>query len=189
MTFYAALLVVIGVAAALFGGCTLLVWLEKKVPPKQFDERQQIARGKAYKWAWLTGLCYFLVIAFADLVLPSGVQVDLFLLIMIGLTLEAFVCECYCCLHDAYLPLTRSPKANIIMLYVMTGIYLLNAVNWVDRMAVTIEEGRFIKRNFGEVMLGVTGDSAFVWGFLMVGAMSFVIATMELVRYFRSKSE
>lgn len=183
MPFLSALLLVVAIALAVLAVCAVLTWVEKKNPPKQFDERQQIVRGQAYKWACVTGLCYFISIAILDLVLPSGVQADLFLVIMVGITLAIFVCECYCCFHDAYLPLTKSPKANIIMLYALGAMYLLQAVNWVDRMTVTFAEDGFRIVKFGEVMLSITGDSAIVWGFLMVAVMSVTIATIELVRH------
>lgn len=189
MSFFAALLLVVMIAIAVLAVCAMLAWVEKKKTPKQFDERQQIARGKAYKWACVTGLCYFIAIALLDLVLPSGVQADLFLLIMIGITLAVFVCECYCCFHDAYLPLSKSPKANIIMLYALAAMYLLQAVNQVSRLRVSFTEEGLKVVDFGEVMLNATGDSSVVWGFLMVAVMSATIATVELVRYLRSKAE
>lgn len=189
MTFLIAMLLVVGIAMAVLAASALLVWVEKKKPPKQFDERQQIVRGKAYKWACVTGFCYFIAVGILDLVLRDGVQADLFLLVMIGVTLSAFVRECYCCFHDAYLPLTQSPKVNIILLYVSSVIFLLNAASWVSRMRVTITESGFEVLDFGEVALGATGNSVFVWMFLMVAVMSIIIATMELLRYMRNKME
>ena len=189
MTFFTALLLVAGIAMAVLAASALLAWVEKKKPPKQFDERQQIVRGRAYKWACVTGFCYFIAVGILDLVLRDGVQADLFLLVMIGGTLSAFVCECYCCFHDAYLPLTKSPKVNILLLYALSAVYLLQAVNWVSKMRVTITESGFEVLDFGEVMLGTTGNSAFAWGFLMLAVMTIVLATIELVRYLWNKME
>lgn len=189
MSFYAAMLLLIGVAGALVGVCALIAWLEKKFPQKKFDERQQTVQGKAYKWATMVGFGYFAIIALLDLVLPSGVQADLFLLIMTGLALEAFVCACYCCFHDAYIPLTSSPKANIILFYLMGVINLINAVSRVDAMSIILTDDHIGKMEFGEVVLGTMGDSAIVWGLLMVSVMMIYVATMELVRYMRNKME
>jgi hypothetical protein len=189
MTFFTALLFIVVIALVLTGALVLLMWLEKKLPSKQYDERQETIRGKAYKWACVTGLCYFFTVGILDLVLQDGVQADLFLVVMIGVTLASFVCECYCCFYDAYLPLTKSPKTNIIMLYALAAVYLLNATSRVARMRVTVTEDGFKIVKFSEVMLTVTGDSAFVWGFLMLAVTSITIATMELVRYMRNKME
>lgn len=189
MTFYAALLFLIILACILIGACALTAWLEKKFPTKKFDERQRIVRGKAYKWACVVGFGYFAIIALLELALPSGVQADLFLLIMAGLALEVFVCACYCCFHDANIPLTVSPKANIILLYLLGAVSLINAASRMDEMSIVLTEDYIGKMEIGEVVLGMTGDSAIVWGLLMVAVMSLIVATMELVRYLRSKAE
>lgn len=189
MTFFTALLFVAGIALVLIGVLVLLTWLEKKLPSKQYDERQQTVRGNAHKWAFLTGFCYFVIIAMLEVILPDGVQADLFLVIMVGLALEAFVLGCYCIFQDAYLPLTQSPKGNIIILYLLGVVQLLNAASSVSRMRVSPTEEGLKVVDFGEVILSATGDSAVVWGLLMVAVMSVTLATMELVRYMRNKME
>lgn len=183
MTFYTALLLLAAIVLALIGILALLMWLEKKLPSRQYDERQQILRGKAHKWALITGFCYFFIIAALEAVLPGTVQADLFLVIMVGLSLEIFVLGCYCVFHDAYLPLTKSPKVTIIVLYVMGAVHLIHAVSCVNSMKVTLTEQEFTVRKFGEVMLNGTGRSATVWALLMVAVMSVTLATMQLLRY------
>lgn len=189
MTFFAALLFILVIALVLTGALVLLMWLEKKLPSKQYDERQETIRGKAHKWALLIGFCYFIIIAVLELILSDGLQADLFLVIMVGLGLEAFVLGCYCVIHDAYLPLTQSPKGNIIMLYILGAVQLINAASSVSRMRISLTGEELKVVDFEEVVLTATGESAYVWGFLMVAVMSVTLATMELVRYMRNKME
>lgn len=189
MTFLIALLIVAVITLVLIGALALLMWLEKKLPSKRYDERQQILRGNAHKWALLIGFCYFLIIAMLECVLPSGIQADLLLIVIVGIELEAYVLCFYCSFHDAYLPLTTSPKANIIVLYLLSATQFFGAVSRVDMMRVTITEDGLRKVNFGEVMLSCNGESAMVWGQLILAVMGITLATMELVRYMRNKME
>ena len=82
MTFFVALFFVAVIALVLTGALVLLMWLEKKLPSKQYDARQQTVRGNAHKWALLIGFCYFLIIAMLECVLPSGIQADLLLIVV-----------------------------------------------------------------------------------------------------------
>lgn len=187
MTFYYALLLVIAVAMALLGIIAILARVDKKRPAKQYDERQQAARGKAYEWAFLVGFAYFAVIAIMDVLLPDGLRASVFLVAMVGLSLEGFVLGCYCIFRDAYLPLTQSPKANIIILYILGAVQLLNAVIRVKWMTVTLGESGIRKTPFAEVMLSANEESATVWLHLIVTVMSFALATLELIHYIRDK--
>lgn len=187
MTFLYAVLIV-GVAALLLLGATALAsHLEKKHPSEQYDERQQAARGKAYGWALLTGFAYFVVILLLDLLLPNGLQASLALIVTAGISLEAFVLGCYCIFHDAYLPLTKSLKVDIIVLYALGGTQLLNAIVIVNRMRVTLTEDGISKAGFWQVMLSANRESTLVWMSLMVAAMGIVLATLELIHYIRDK--
>lgn len=187
MTFSYALLLVTASALVILGVMALLVRGEKKRPSKQYDERQQAARGKAYEWAFLVGFAYFAMIAILDVLLPDGLQASIFLVAMVGLSLEGFVLGCYCIFHDAYLPLTQSPKANIIILYILGAVQLLNAVIRVKWMTVALGESGIRKTPFAEVILRANEDSAIVWLHLIVTVMSFVLATLELIHYIRDK--
>lgn len=187
MTFYYALLLVIAVALVLLGIMAILARVDRKQSAKQFDERQQAARGKAYEWAFWVGFAYFAMIAILDGLLPDGLQASIFLVAMVGLSLEGFVVGCYCIFHDAYLPLTQSPKANIIILYILGAVQLLNAVIRVKWMTVTLGESGIQKTPFAEVMLSANEESAIVWLHLIVTVMSFVLATLELIHYIRDK--
>jgi hypothetical protein len=185
MTFYCALLLVAVIAMALLGVVAMLVRLDKTRPAKQYDERQQSIRGKAFEWAFVLGVLYFAVILFLDVLLPNGLRVSTFVVVTAGIALEAFVASCYCSFHNAYLPLTQSPKVNITVLYVMGAVQLFVAVNNANGMRIDVTENGISKVSFGEVLLSADKRSAFVWMPLMVAEVSIVLATLELVRFIR----
>lgn len=187
MTFLFALLIVGAVVIVLLGATALLNWLEKKRPARQYDERQQSVRGRAYKWACVTGFAYFAVILLLDVLMPEGLQASLLLVVAAGISLEAFVLGCYCIFNDAYLPLTKSPITDIVILYVMGVIYLLNAIVRVNNMTVTLTEQGITKTGFWQVMITADRESALVWMYLMVAAMGIFLATLELAHYLWDK--
>ena len=47
MSVFHALLLMLGMLAAMVLVCLLVIWLEKELPGDQYDERQKIARGHA----------------------------------------------------------------------------------------------------------------------------------------------
>ena len=187
MTFYDALLLVGVSAFALVGVMTLLARWDKKKTSKEYDERQQAVRGKAFEWAFVIGFIYACVIMFLDAFLPEGLQASVLLIVAVGLVLEGFSAGCYCIFHDAYLPLTKSPKANIFLLYLLAAVQAINAARQTSTLGINISENGITKQDFSEVMLLADKNSALVWMPLMVAVMSFVLATLELARYIRDK--
>ena len=57
---------VFGCIGLIFAGillfCLAVLWLQKRFPSKEFDERQQVSRGKAGELGLLVGVVYFLAI-------------------------------------------------------------------------------------------------------------------------------
>lgn len=187
MTFYHALLLVIGVAMVLLGVMVLLAHMDKKRPVKEYDERQQAVRGRAYEWAFEIGILYFGLVMLLESLLPEGLQASLILVVATGLALEGFTIGAYCEMHDAYLPFAKSRKANIYILYFVGGLQLLNAVLQVRRMRIVLTEEGISKQSFGEVMIGGDEQSAVVWAYLIIAVASVVLATLELVHDIRDK--
>ena len=187
MTFCYALLLVGMTALAFVGVMALLVRRGKEKTSKEYDERQQGVRGKAFEWAFVIGFMYAFLIMLLDAFLPEGLQASVLLIAAVGLMLEAFTVGCYCIFHDAYLPLTKSPKVTIAVLYVLGAAQLLSAVSNANSMRIDVTENGMSKVSFGEVLLRADKPSAFVWMPLMVAVVSLVLATLELVRYIRDK--
>lgn len=190
MTFWAAVALVSIIVLVLIGCCALVIWLEKKFPPKKYDERQMQIRGKAYKWAFITCVVYFLAISVLDYLLPGGLQADMFLLIWIGIFLGAVVCSVYCILNDAEIPLFRSAKTSYRLNFLLGVLDLINAVMRVNGMRLSLtEELQIIEKEFNEVTLDATRNSAWAWGYLIMGIVFLCLGTIEWIRYRRHKED
>lgn len=110
MTISTALLFIFGALAGLVALCLLVIWFEKHGPEGDYDERQRIARGNAYRISFWVGTAYAIFWAFylifSD---PSSLPVSPFYLILLGLCMVAMVFHIYCLLTRSALPLSGSP--------------------------------------------------------------------------------
>ena len=189
MTFFEAIGLLIGAALALLGLCALVIWLEKKCPSKRYDERQKEVRGKAYKWACFAGVVYFSALASLNTLLPTGVAMDMSFAICIGLVLQGMIVSIYCSLCGAYLPFRRSPKVNIILLYSIGVLDLIDGANAVRWLGITLEENYLEIVKFPDVRLGATGDDVLAWLDLILAVGFLFLATIQLICYKRQQAE
>ena len=88
----------------------------------EYDERQQIIRGKGYKYAFFgvtiyAVLCFFL--GMMGLELPMEPAVEAFSYIFVGVVVNIV----YCIIHDAYWGLNNNRKRYLI---IMGAIVVLN---------------------------------------------------------------
>lgn len=118
-----------GVVGLLAAGCALCVWLERKLPVKRFDERQQEARGKGYRFGFWVGVAYYLILwavwGFSDTV-PD----DIFVWILAGVLLQLMACQVYTLVTGAMLPFAQKPTIFSCIIYFVLGIsWLLNGVS------------------------------------------------------------
>ena len=104
--------------------CTVMVKMAKKkgcVGRGKYDERQQIARGKAFTWAYAVLLVYLAVwMVFRTMEIPffmEGASV------IIGALLSIAVFVGYSIFHDAYFKASESPRTWLI---IISAISLLN---------------------------------------------------------------
>ena len=67
MSVISALLLLCGIVAVLLLLCAVVIWFEKKHPSKDYDERQKIARGNAYRFSFWMGFVYYFVLYIAVL--------------------------------------------------------------------------------------------------------------------------
>ena len=119
-----------------------------KGPVFKYDERQELRRGKAFKYGFVTLLVYDLVMgaAYSD-GWPKWCDTLVFQCIGIGIALLVFAS--YCIWNDAYLSLTEQPKKVTALLAVAL---LLNVVAGAGNIAYKgiLTEGVF---NIGTVNL------------------------------------
>lgn len=98
----------------------------------EYDERQKIIRGNAYKYGFFTAMVYFgmqVLFDAIELELPLEYSVSAFL----GLVISALVTVIYSILKDAYWGENNNQKRYFIFFAVITAINLLVAImNIVD---------------------------------------------------------
>lgn len=92
-----------------------------------FDERQKLARGKAYRNALFTLVGYLLITAIFDSM--TGVQwSDYFTEVSIGMCLSVDVFTIQCIFSDACVSLKEKPGINIAFFSLMSFISFTNAL-------------------------------------------------------------
>lgn len=82
-----------------------------------YDERQQLARGEAFKYGFFT---LFAWVVFTSVICEDGMPqwCSLLVLNMTGVGLALLVFGCYCIAKDAYMSLREKP----LSMYIVTGV-------------------------------------------------------------------
>ena len=145
----------LGVVALLF---------KKKVLDMTFDERQELARGKAYKYGFQAmGVS---VILYGILDVTVGEWCDTltgnFICLCIGLTVFAVTCI----LNDAYMSLKENPR-KVMTLCLLAGLMNL-VLGWANAAHGTVVVD-------GKLSTGAVN--------LIVGVMSLVILAVYIINY------
>ena len=113
-------LVGVGIVALLF---------KLKVMDLTFDERQERARGQAYKYGFWTLLTCLLLYGFSDMVL--GRWCDVITGVMLCLAGALVVFASVCIVKDAYLSLKEKPRQVMTLLTVISILNLgIGFMNW-----------------------------------------------------------
>ncbi len=103
----------------------------------RYDERQQIARGKAYQIGFCTAIFYFVAVTISDIMelqIPAKDCVVMF----IGIILSLFAWIVYCVKEDAYYALNEKRKTIYVVVLVGGVVNLLiGAINVSNGLAVT----------------------------------------------------
>ena len=160
---------IIGVGVGALCGLVLVAllfrMLKKKyrVDVREYDERQILARGRAYKYGFIVMLILVVLERLAHeagFVLLDSIQ-GTTALCLIGL----FVFVVSCIWQEAYLTLHETPKMTYILLAIGGGLNLLSAgISWVQREPL-LQDGRLY---FGSLSLMV---AIFVFAILAVFAL------------------
>ena len=96
---------------AIVCGIAARIARKKGVGSGRYDERQQVARGKAFTWAYATLLIYL-----ALWMIPRSLDIPFFMESMsvwLGALLSIAVFVGYAIFHDAYFKASESPRAWI----------------------------------------------------------------------------
>ncbi|MCF2664102.1 hypothetical protein JQM66_05945 [Oscillibacter valericigenes] len=119
-----------GVLVGVLVGVGIIALLFKlKVMDLTFDERQERARGQAYKYGFWTLVACLLLYGFSDMVLGRWCDVITGAMLCIAAALMVFASVCI--VKDAYLSLKEKPRAIMTLLTVVSALNLgIGFMNW-----------------------------------------------------------
>ena len=145
------LLTVLGMLI-LLGLCwALVLWDRRRIRLREYDERQNIERGNAYKISFWIGIVYYLVVV--TLGAFDGSAGNLHFLVLLGVLIQVSAFSFCCLLTNAELPLSKKPGAAIASNFLIgvwfffdafrSGITLgtklneLRSLAWIDLLCGT----------------------------------------------------
>lgn len=112
----------LGMLTGMLAGIVLVAILfKKKVLDMHFDERQELARGKAFQYGFLTLVVCLYAYGATELAIGHWCDVLAGVTICIALSMGVFAVTCIC--RNAYLSLREKPKQ------IITAFAILSAVN------------------------------------------------------------
>lgn len=93
----------------------------------KFDERQELVRGRGFKYAFFTLISYNL---FLGLIYPALEKefMDESIKLILGVLLAILVYACYCIWHEGYFSLNENPKRVLIAFAIIALSNLLIGV-------------------------------------------------------------
>lgn len=138
----------------------------------QYDERQTLVQGRAYKASLFTLLFYLLAVGLFDLF--TGIRwCSLFVCVMIGICLSIGVYAMICIVNDAYISVREKPRFTLLLLTVVS------VMNLVPGIANLLHPGYLLTG--GILNEHITN--------LLVGVLLLALAIGLLLRILRSKRE
>ena len=142
--------------ALIFG---LIYLLNKRLGfRREYDERQRLAQGKAYKAAFFTLLCYLAGYGIFDLL--TGIRwCDSYTGAFVGVILSVTVFAIICIREDAYVSYKENPKISLVILSVIGAINLVPGLVGLGKPNYFLTDGMLnshvINLLIGAMMIGL----------------------------------
>ena len=169
---YAVLLILLGLVGIVLL-CLAAVWVEKRYPVEDYDERQKAARGRGYRLSMITGLIYYTCVAFVLIFQVDGKKtIEPFLLVVMGIILQGPVLHTYSVLCHAALPLSGKPVITILSSLFCGAVQLIAFYDHSRRFS-----------------LGLVGHATSAWIFLIAGISFFYLALLHIIQLLRDRKE
>ena len=92
---------------------------------EDFDEKQKIDQGKAYRVGFLTFMLYSTISGSLDICLENGLPMEGSIISFIGLVIGAFAFASYAVFHECYISLNEKSIRTKIILLVLGVINLM----------------------------------------------------------------
>ena len=127
---------IFGLLVGILVGVGIIALLFKlKVMDLTFDERQERARGQAYKYGFWTLITCLLLYGFSDQIFGRWCDVLVGAILCIAAALMVFASVCI--VKDAYLSLKEKPRAIMTLLTVISALNLaIGVINWKSGQVV-----------------------------------------------------
>ena len=106
--------VAVGILVAFVIAMVLRKSMGKGKGKPQYDERQLLARGRAYMWAFWSLLCYVALLGIAGEEMRI-VQENILAFLMIGVCISCSVFGIYSVWNDAYVQVGQNPRRYMIL--------------------------------------------------------------------------
>jgi len=174
----------LGALAVLFVLALVTVWMEKVRPGKAYDERQQMLRGKAYRFAFFVGTGCFLV-GFICLEWGGALELKTSTVLFICLMVQLMAFHVYCMLKDVSLPLGDKGWLTVIG-YACIGIS--NLMNYRSKRQYAEAYEQYIKVEPDTTLPAPTGGPELVV-FQILGITALILAAMHIMRMMWNDTE
>ena len=120
---------------ALVGLGIIALLFRLKIMDLTFDERQERARGQAYKYGFWTMITCLLLYGFSDMVLGRWCDVIAGVMLCVAAAMVMFASVCI--VKDAYLSLKEKPRKVMTLLTVISALNLaIGVINWQSGQVV-----------------------------------------------------
>jgi len=175
MTFLQGILLIVLGMLLLLGLCWgLLHWDKRKIKLNEYDERQNVERGNAYKISFWIGIVYYLVVV--TLGAFDGGTDDLHFLVMLGILIQFTAFNFCCVLTNAEISLQGNTVLSIVMDFLLGAHFLFKPFR--DAFGNDITFGTKVSelRFFGRIEL-------------YCGIALISMGLMQLVKYLRREKE
>ncbi len=141
MTILEMLLWILGGLGVIVLICKAALWLERYFPGEEYDERQKIARGNAYRVYFYVSIIWLLL----GLCLWIWLEEEwLFQFFALGIQIQIMTFNIYCFLTHADMPLSSKPKVMIrgnaamaVYFWIQTVIAVRQNAQWPEKAPIS----------------------------------------------------
>ena len=146
----------IGMITGILAAALIMALFAKRINkirrgPCKYDERQELVRGRGFKYGFFTLMAYNLVLgtAYMD---AAPEWCDMLMQNIIGVVLAVSVFGVYCIWNDAYMSINESPSFVYFFFWGIGGLNLFSGVMNLVHGSI-VEDGRLTFRG-SNLMLG-----------------------------------
>lgn len=120
-------------AGVIFGVVMFLIYLvrtRRRFGKCEFDERQELARGKAFKYGFFTSLIYFGLLSLGG-IMAAGDWMRSPLWVYVGVCLTVGVFAGNAIWNDAYFSMNETPKFYIYLFIALAALNLFGGIRGI----------------------------------------------------------